>query len=246
VRKEIHQMPLTPDEVSNKKFSVAYGRGYSRDEVDEFLARISEDYSAAIQKIAVAAEGGLTSEDDFAVEVAEVLRAARESAQRIRDKAQAEADGIVTTAKSEADRLREEANTFKRETEERAGAEATKTLEEVRRHAEELREAADRESRKSTSRIQERYGALLDHEAELRGRIGALEKLVIEMQGLLEPVKEIDLTEVEAEPTRVRDEAAEEPVEKADETTPPDQETAIIWELQERLRAMGGGGGKQA
>ena len=161
-------MPLAPDDVSRKKFSVVFGRGYSRHQVDEFLARISLDYSRAIQKTAAAAEGVLSADDDFALEIGEVLRVACVSARRIRDKARAHADSLIEQAEAEARQLREEA-----------------------------RISVERERGKVLTLAQERFRAVFDAEKDLRERIGALEKLVSEMRNLMEPLEVIDLSKPE-------------------------------------------------
>jgi DivIVA domain-containing protein len=168
VGKENPEMPLAPDDVSRKKFSVVFGRGYSRQEVDEFLARISLDYSTAIQKTAAAAEGVLSADDDFALEIGEVLRVACVSARRIRDKARAHADSLIEQAEAEARQLREEA-----------------------------RISVERERGKVLTLAQERFRAVFDAEKDLRERIGALEKLVSEMRKLMEPLEVIDLSKPE-------------------------------------------------
>jgi DivIVA domain-containing protein len=168
VGKENPEMPLAPDDVSRKKFSVVFGRGYSRQEVDEFLARISLDYSRAIQKTAAAAEGVLSADDDFALEIGEVLRVACVSARRIRDKARAHADSLIEQAEAEARQLREEA-----------------------------RISVERERGKVLTLAQERFRVVFDAEKDLRERIGALENLVSEMRNLMEPLEVIDLSKPE-------------------------------------------------
>jgi DivIVA domain-containing protein len=231
-------MPLTPDDVSKKKFSVVFGRGYSRQEVDEFLARMSLDYSAAIQKIAAAAEGGLSADDDFALEIGEVLRVACVSAQRIRDKARAHADSLIEQAEAEARQLREDANNLKLKAEERAGIEAKMAIEDAQKRAEEARISIERERGKVLALAQERFGAVFDHEKDLRERIGELEKLVAEMRNLMEPLEEIDLRKLELLDVPDDGETPSEGLATAE------GEAADVWELQEKLRA--GGVGKDA
>lgn len=228
-------MPLTPDDVSRKKFSVVFGRGYSRQEVDEFLARISLDYSAAIQKIAAAAEGGLSADDDFALEIGEMLRVACVSARWIREKARAHADSLIEQAEAEARQLREEANNLKLKAEERASTQAMKTIEVAQKRAEEARISVERERRKVLALAQERFEAISDHEKDLRERIGALEKLVSEMRNLMEPLEEIDLSELELLDVRDDGETPSARLARAE------GEAAQVWKLQERLRAGGMG-----
>jgi DivIVA domain-containing protein len=235
VWKENPEMPLTPDEVSKKRFSVVFGRGYNRQEVDEFLARMSLDYSAAIQKIAAAAEGGLSADDDFALEIGEVLRVACVSARRIRDKARVHADSLIEQADAEARQLREEANNLKLQAEERADTEAKKTIEEAQKRAEEARISVERERGKVLALAQERYGEVFDHEKDLRERIGSLEKLVSEMRNLMEPLEEIDLSKLE------RLDVADDGETPREGLATAEGEAADVWELQEKLRAGGVG-----
>ena len=179
-------MPLTPDEVSKKKFSVVRGRGYNRSEVEQYLALVAEDYNAAIQKIAVAANVGMTTEEDIASEIGELLRAASESAKRIKDKARTEADGTMAKAETDARARIEEAEKKCDDLFQRSDAEAKKTLE-----------SSERQKSKLVTLAQERYGELLEHEKDLRLRIDGLQKLVAEMQAQLEPLEQIDLTDYE-------------------------------------------------
>jgi cell division initiation protein len=228
-------MPLTPDEVAYKRFPIVYGRGYARSEVDEYLTTVADDYSAAIQKIAVAASGGITTEDDIASEMEELLRAAREAATRIKEKARAEADRLTAEAESEAHQQLEQTEKRRADLLGRAETEATKMVEEAEDRARRMREASERQSSEAAARGQERFGSLLEHERELRDRIDVLEELVSEMRAQLAPLEQIDLTDDE-------DSSAEEaqPKEGAVEQTDSKDPNAGIWDLQERLRQRGG------
>lgn len=179
-------MPLTPDEVSKKKFSVVRGRGYNRSEVEQYLALVAEDYSTAIQKIAVAAGAGTTTEDDIASEIGELLRAASETARRIKDKARAEADSMMAQAEADARAQIEEAEKVRDDLFQRAESQVKKTID-----------SSERQKSKFVALVQERYGELLEHEKELRLRIDGLEQLVAEMRAQLEPLEQIDLTDDE-------------------------------------------------
>jgi DivIVA domain-containing protein len=185
-RRKAPDMPLTPDEVSKKKFSVVRGRGYNRWEVEQYLALVAGDYSAAIQKIAVAANVGRTTEDDIASEIGELLRAASETARRIKDKARTEADGMMAKAEADARARIEEAEKKRDDLFQWSDAQAKKTIE-----------SSERQKSKFVALAQERYGELLEHEKELRLRIDGLEKLVAEMRAKLEPLEQIDLTDDE-------------------------------------------------
>jgi DivIVA domain-containing protein len=188
-------MPLTPDELLSKKFPVVYGRGYDRSEVDQFLGLVAEDYAAAIQKIAVAAEGGIPTEDDIGSEVAEVLRTARDTAMRIKNKAQAEADSMMAHAEADVREQREAAAAEVRAQLEKAEKERDDLLEQAEARARRTIESFDQQKSEFVALVQERYRELLEYEKELRSRIDGLEKLVADMRVLLEPIEQIDLTD---------------------------------------------------
>jgi cell division initiation protein len=188
-------MPLTPEEVAKRQFQVVLGRGYDRSEVDQFLDRVAEDYSAAIQKIAIAASGGIASEDEIASEIGELLRGVRETANRIKNKAQAEADRIKADAESDARREFEQAEKQRVELLGEAETKAMQVVEDAEERARQLTESSLRQKSEAAARAQERYGSLLEHERELRERTETLETLVTEMRGLLEPLEQIDLTD---------------------------------------------------
>lgn len=224
-------MPLTPDEVANKRFQVVYGRGYARPEVDQYLSVVADDYSAAIQKIAVAASGGIATEDDIASEMGELLRAARETATRIKDKARAEADRITAEAESDARQQLEQAEKRRADLLSRATTEATQMVEDAEERARKMREASERQNSEVAARAQERFGSLLEHERELRERIDVLDELVTEMRAQLEPLEQIDL--MDDEDLTVEESGSEE---EAVEPTVTEGPGTGIWDLQERLR----------
>jgi DivIVA domain-containing protein len=188
-------MPLTPEEVAKRRFQVVLGRGYDRSEVDQFLDRVAEDYSAAIQKIAIAATGGIATEDEIASEIGELLRGVRETANRIKDKAQAEADRIKAEAESDARRELEEVEKQRAALLGEAETNARQIVEDAEERARQLTDSSLRQKSEAAARAQERYGSLVEHERELRERTEALETLVTEMRALLVPLEQIDLTD---------------------------------------------------
>lgn len=174
---------------------MVHGRGYDRSEVDRFLARVAEDYSTAIQKIAIAAEGGITTEDDIGSEIAELLRVARETATRIKDKAQAEADSLRSQAEADVREQGEAAEAEVRARLDKAEKERDDLLQRAAARARRTIQSSEQQQREVAALLEERYGELLEHERELRTRIASLEQLVAEMRGQLEPLEQIDLTE---------------------------------------------------
>lgn len=224
-------MPLTPDDVSNMKFPVVHRRGYDRVEVDRFLALVAEDYSAAIQKIAVAASGGITTEEDIASEIGELLEVARKTSQRIKDKAQAQADSMVAKAKADTRAYREAAENEVRERLEEVEKERDDLLERARAHAQKTIELSELQTVRFAELLQRRYGELLEHEKVLRAQIDAIESLVIQMREQLEPLAQIDLTE--AEELFIEEQEADEEVAALDSA---EGSGVDIVDLQSRLR----------
>ena len=257
-------MPLTPEEIRQKSFKAVYKRGYDRDEVDAFLAQVAADYSAAIQKIAVAAEGGIDSSEDIAAEVSEVLRVARESALRINQKARESADGVLADAHQRANELTERAERQHAEARARVEAEARRMIELAEQRALELRESAERERNETLDQVQKRYAALTSLEDQLRDRIGSLEGLVGEMRAQVGPAESKELpSDGAGEPlalapsgtserqgdtgssgstTRSQDGEGVSPEEPAEDRSPQRNEAPGsegepgLWEVQERLR----------
>jgi cell division initiation protein len=219
-------MPLTPEEVAKRQFQVVLGRGYDRSEVDQFLDRVAEDYSAAIQKIAIAASGGIASEDEIASEIGELLRGVRETANRIKNKAQAEADRIKADAESDARREFEQAEKQRAELLGEAETKAMQVVEDAEERARQLTESSLRQKSEAAARAQERYGSLLEHERELRERTEALETLVTEMRALMEPLEQIDLTD--------DDELSVEGRQSEEDGVSP-----VVRDLRKRLREAG-------
>jgi len=177
-------MSLTPEEIRNRAFKTDSGGGYDRGEVDAFLAQVADEYSAATRRLAAAAEGD--SADYVAAELAEVLRAARESANRVREKAQVGADGLFAAASKRADELRAGAERANSE----AQAEARHIIEGAEQKARELRALAKRQQDELTDQTEHRHVALTRYRQQLRDRIISLEALTGEMLAQIDGVEE--------------------------------------------------------
>lgn len=120
-------MPLAPDEIQGRKFSVNL-RGYEKEEVDSFLTAVAADYKRAL-------EGSGSNADPYGAlgqEVGEVLRFARESAATIKADAEREAESLRSEANEDATKIREAAAT-----------EATATMDMAREKATRLRAEAE-------------------------------------------------------------------------------------------------------
>lgn len=203
-------MPLTPDEVAGKKFSLVYGRGYSRTEVDAFLADVASDYEAAIEKIALAAEEA-SDPGIIGEEVAAILQKSRESAKKIMDKARVDAAELRNSAatykrqsEDEAERLRAEAtgrlDSAKAEegklrsgAQERIEREARSKIEVAEKRARELVESARRDAAALVAHARKRTELQRQIDEQLREKMAGVDDLVQQLRALLEVHTEIDL-----------------------------------------------------
>jgi len=180
-------MPLTPEEIRHRAFKTGSGGGYDRGEVDAFLAQVADDYSAATRRLAAPAEGDRDAADDVAAELAEVLRAARESAHRVRQKAQEGADALFAAASKRADELSARAERAHSE----AQAKARHIVEGAEQRARELRALAERQQGELIGQEEQRHVALVRYQEQLRDRIISLEALVGETRAQIEGVEEV-------------------------------------------------------
>ncbi|MBX5464138.1 MAG: DivIVA domain-containing protein [Clostridia bacterium] len=105
-------MPLTPLDIHNKEFDRSF-RGYSIDQVDEFLDEVNRDYEAALRELNALREqvARLTARVKQYEDLEETLRntlvMAQKTAEEMRENARREAEVIVREAEQEArDRLR--------------------------------------------------------------------------------------------------------------------------------------------
>ena len=103
-------MPLTPLDIHNKEFSKSF-RGYSEDEVNEFLDQIIKDYEALIrqnkdleEKVAQANER-LQRFTNIEESLSKSIIVAQETAEEVKANAKKEAQLIVKEAEKNADRI---------------------------------------------------------------------------------------------------------------------------------------------
>jgi DivIVA domain-containing protein len=222
-------MPLTPEEIRSKRFRTVSRRGYDRGEVSGFLEQVAEDYSATVRKIEVA-ESAHDSADDIAAEVADVLRAARESAQRIREKAQEAADSLFAAVEQRANELRAKAERLHSESRAQADEKARRIVENAELKSRELGERAERERAELLDRAEERHATLMGLEQQLHERLAMMESLVGEMWTHFEPVEEATSRphkeEARDQPRRSADEERDEA--KAGATVVPEPSTPVV------------------
>jgi DivIVA domain-containing protein len=169
-------MPITPEDIASKTFSLARDRGYDRGEVRAYLSEISSAYVGAPDSGREAPSRML---DRLGHEVAAILRAANESGATLRREAEEEAESLRRAATEEAEALRRQAR-------DDAIAERDETVKKVRRliddarhRAQEIRNAADRESKELLDAAIRRNDRLQAHERELRERVDAMERVLV-------------------------------------------------------------------
>lgn len=179
-------MPLVPAEITKRKFSIVRGRGYDRNEVDEFLVEVANDYSAALQKIAAAGGNRFQSFEDLGREVATVLQTAKESADEVRRKAQEEAEEVRRSAAERATTLVTEAKEKVASDEERASAEVQRMIQEAEREAQDIGETARRRCDELLGDAERRHEQLRGHERLLRSRVDVIQQLVTALRAEVE------------------------------------------------------------
>lgn len=165
--------PLAPEDIESKQFSFA-GRGYSVEEVRQFLARVASGYREVLHQTAP------SEPPDFAAighEVSRVLQAASETAESLKIKADAEAGKMraqateearaaIEEAQAAAGRLRADADRLYDD----ARAEASRLTADARKQAENaVKEAVERRDRMEKTRQQ-----LLERIRVAEGLLGTL------------------------------------------------------------------------
>jgi cell division initiation protein len=203
-------MPLTPDEVAGRKFTVVYARGYARGEVDAFLADVASDYRAAIEKIALAAEEA-SNPEIIGEEVAAILQKSRESTKKIMDKARADADRLKSEANAARQEAEKEAKQIKAEAagrlesakaeerklrsgvQERAERETRAKVEAAAKQAREAVESAKRDAAALVAHAQKKTELQLQIDGQLREKMAGVDDLVQQLRALLEVQTEVDL-----------------------------------------------------
>jgi DivIVA domain-containing protein len=177
-------MAIFPEEISNKTFSVTYGRGYDKREVDEFLREVAADYSAAIEKIALAADESMVSIEGVGEQVKSVLRTAKSSAENVLQSARKDADAMVAESKRKAADMRRASATHLEKEHEEASKRAKKIIEMAEKSAAELKHETERQSKAILDEAERRHEDLVRHENELVRRLSAARTLADQMLGV--------------------------------------------------------------
>ena len=213
-------MPLTPTDVANKQFRIAF-RGYSLDEVDAFLdeveneltrlVRTNDELTGRSSSSAPAAAVGATTPD--AASAAPLGLAGQEAAlrtlllaQRTADEAiaeaRAEADELVSSARAEAEQAVSQAKAEAEQAVSQAKAEAERTLSSARAEADRTlstsRERAARLDEDVKAKIQAVTGDLDERRRQLESRIEELRAFEREYRTRLKAYLESQLRELDS------------------------------------------------
>jgi DivIVA domain-containing protein len=187
-------MPLSPEEIRSKSFSVVLGRGYDRSEVAHFLEQAASDYRAVIEAKSARTDGQARSEEDLGAEIQEVLRAARESAGRIREKAQQESQRVLAEATRRTKELRERSERTEAQVRERTKKETQAIIADAKQQAREIKDRAQKEAADLLADAHERFQTMAAHVQLLRERIDLIDDLVQKLKEEIEPLAAVDLT----------------------------------------------------
>jgi cell division initiation protein len=177
-------MAILPEEIRNKNFSVTYGRGYDRREVDEFLKEVAADYSAAIEKIALSADESMVSIEGVGEQVKSVLRTAKSSAENVLQGARKDADAMVAESKRRAADMRHASATHLKKEHEEASKRAKKIIEMAEKSAAELKHETERQRQTLLDEAEKRHEDLVRHETELVRKLSAVRSLADQMLGI--------------------------------------------------------------
>lgn len=212
-------MPLTPTDVANKQFRIAF-RGYSLDEVDAFLDEVETELTRLLRENAAARDRPAGESPLPAVAAApaaapvaplagmegqeaalRTLLLAQRTADEAIAEARAEAAQIVTAAREEAGTTLASARQEAETTLSSARAEADKTLTSARSQAEQTLSAAQRKAasidQDVAARIQAATGDLGNRRSELEKRIEELRAFEREYRTRLKAYLESQLRDLD-------------------------------------------------
>ena len=160
------------DRIRNATFPSSR-RGYDKQEVEKFLARLAdwletgggdESRSATVKR----------ELERVGERTGAILAQAEESAQQIRTEAEQEARETVSKANSEAEKTRSEADTYSEETRTSADSYAEQTRSAVNKEAAEGRAAAEQEARETVADATAQARRIVDEGTQRRDDIEAV------------------------------------------------------------------------
>lgn len=180
-------MPITPEEVRNKEFSVTLRRGYEKEQVDDFMTLLADDYQSALNR-------STSTGDPYAAmgeKVAEILRSAEAAAADVRARADQEAATFRRRAADKALAIRKQGQDEAQQMVASARAEADTILSEARASAARTKEEAEQNAQRVRQAAAEARDRLLGDAAELNERLVNYEKDLRERVRLADEALEV-------------------------------------------------------
>lgn len=166
---------LTPNDIAGKVFAKALN-GYNRNEVDEFMDKLSEQFEAIIRESdylktqMTDIEKKLTDYQIKEESLKDALLVAQITASDVKKKAEAEAKHIISEADHEADRLMKMAQKEADETRAKAKEDATKNLEQAKQDYKDILDATHGLKRDYMT-FKEKYQFILREQIDVLDRL---------------------------------------------------------------------------
>jgi DivIVA domain-containing protein len=156
-------------------------RGYDRDEVDRFVARVNQ--VIAELQITAAPESAIRHAlNQVTEETKGILERAHETADEITGRSRSQADERIQRAEQEAQQVHDTSETEARELRADAAHEAREVRESAAREAREVRESAQREAREVREAAEARVAEL---EADAQAVLEQRAQLIAELRDLV-------------------------------------------------------------
>jgi DivIVA domain-containing protein len=174
-------MPILPEEVATATFTRVHRQGYHTGEVDAFLRSVAADYGAALEKMLLTPAE--TTDLDVGEEVNAILRAARESASTLLQRARDEADALQRAATEKAQEIETQASQARVAAFEQSVREAQEVKSQAEWYAQDLRSRVEAETRQMVETAEARAQELHAYNEKLSEHLGLIERLVNQLRG---------------------------------------------------------------
>jgi DivIVA domain-containing protein len=152
--------PMTPEEIQKAEFTVAV-RGYSREEVEEFLSSLAQDQRTLIEELESAKREAEQTYLALGDEIGSLLQHAKDVADGMVKKAEEEAARVRDEARRSAERSKKEADEVAGRIVQTAKQEADGCIAEAREKVSDFQEAEAR-SRERLQNLRKMFQAITD------------------------------------------------------------------------------------
>ena len=174
-----------PDSAEDSRFTVVM-RGYDRDEVDDALARHTEEVARLNRERDEASAAADQAYQRIGNEAGDVLQLAHDWAERTRREADVEATRTTERATDKARRTIDEAEAEAARRVEAAAGSAQRTVQGAEKAALKLRTEAEQDAERTIKDAEATLEALREAEAEARQRIESLRRRLLTVANQLE------------------------------------------------------------